>query len=83
MPAAYMSSSESEPYEEEVHFANYAQACDQFPTFVLVEYSSGPSCAKWSNQQSRSSPVQTILVCLLHVFLTKSVNRFLSNFSDR
>ena len=42
MPALYMSSSESEHDQEEVHFANYAQACDPFPTFARVDSIVGP-----------------------------------------
>jgi hypothetical protein len=45
--------------------------------------SSGPSRAQWSNQQNRSNPKWTTLAYLCYVVLTKSVRRFLSNFSSR
>ena len=45
MPATYMSSSASE-HEEEVHFANYAQAWDPFPIFTRVESIVGPFVRK-------------------------------------
>jgi hypothetical protein len=44
MPSSsgYMCSSEEEQSGEEVHFANYVQACDQVPTSTHVESSIGP-----------------------------------------
>ena len=45
MPATYMSSSASE-HEEEVHFANFAQACGPLPVFTRVESLGGPFVRK-------------------------------------
>ena len=78
MPASYMDSSESGNDEEE-HFANDAQACDQME-FV------GPfarTVVQSAKLEQLDDPKRTTFVYLRYAFQTKGVRRSLSNFSGR